>query len=80
MPIRRINGSEWCDYCRVYFDRNKAWTPPVAAWEIVSETFSRMGNNRKLCQGCAEDVSNWQGSIWELQDQINYAIQKESKI
>lgn len=72
MPIRRNNTNDFCDICRAYWDRNKQWMPPVAVWRIESESIERIGNNRLLCQSCAEDISNWNGATWEIQDQIKY--------
>lgn len=78
MPIRRSDRGVWCDYCKNRFGTKTTLGQKPASWTVISESMERRGMERHYCQSCAETVSMWpDGTVWELQDQINYACESE---
>lgn len=75
--LRRANKGVWCDYCKVRYTANSLRRETPALWTIISESTARSGNQRNYCGECARVVSSWDGGIWELQDQIDYANREE---
>jgi ribosomal protein L37AE/L43A len=74
MPVLRAKPGIWCDYCRVRYPKGSMNHDKPASWTVVSESVQNKGRERHYCQSCAQEASKWGDEIWELQDQINYAV------
>lgn len=74
MPVLRAKPGQWCDYCKTRFPKEHVNHSKPASWTVVSESADKLSRERHYCQSCSEIVSEWNGEIWELQDQINYAV------
>lgn len=78
LTVQRAAKGIWCDYCKTRFPSKHPFHSKPASWTVISESHERRGMERHYCQACAETVSTWNdGTVWELQDQINYASQQE---
>lgn len=46
--------------------------PQDAVWQITTKRHKNIVV-RHYCHSCAQEVQDWQGTIWKLQEQIDYA-------
>lgn len=77
MPILRAKPGIWCDYCKTRFPKGTIMHEKAASWTVISEHPDRKGMQRHYCQSCSEEVTKWNGEVWELQDQVDYAQKHE---
>ena len=78
LTVQRASKGVWCDYCKTRFTKGTGWHEKPASWTVISESSERQGYTRHYCMECARVVSQWpDGSIWEIEDQINYANKQE---
>ena len=86
MPIVKAKSDTWCDNCKDAWGQIKNSTGQTiwhknairqAVVTTISETHLK-GEPivRSYCHSCLQETSKWHdGSVWTLQEQINYAKQ-----
>ena len=81
--LSRSPRGTWCDYCKGRWgsERKSVRIPETgevkivpcdAVWQITSKRHGKLVV-RHYCQSCANYVQDWNGELWTLQEQINYA-------
>lgn len=81
--LTRSPRGTWCDYCKGRWgaERKSVRIPETgevkivpcdAVWQITSKRHGKLVV-RHYCQSCANYVQDWNGELWTLQQQIDYA-------
>lgn len=81
--LSRSPRGTWCDYCKMRWgvERREVYLPEKgkscivpqdAVWQITTKRHKNIVV-RHYCHSCAQEVQDWQGTIWKLQEQIDYA-------
>ena len=75
--LSRSPKGTWCDYCKMRWSTHDWCGQTQAIWQITSKRGGKLVV-RHYCHACAQDVQDWSGTIWKLQEQIDYAKGKET--
>jgi len=81
--LSRSPRGTWCDYCKGRWgaERKSVRVPETgevkivpqdAVWQITSKRHGKL-IVRHYCQSCTNYVQDWNGELWTLQQQIDYA-------
>lgn len=75
--LSRSPKGTWCDYCKMRWSTHDWRGQTQAIWQITSKRGGKLVV-RHYCHACAQEVQDWNGTIWKLQEQIDYAKGKET--
>ena len=75
--LSRSPKGTWCDYCKMRWSTHDWRGQTQAIWQITSKRGGKLVV-RHYCHACAQDVQDWSGTVWKLQEQIDYAKGKET--
>ena len=81
--LSRSPRNTWCDYCKGRWGAERKSVripetgevkivPQDAVWQITSKRHGKL-IVRHYCQSCTNYVQDWNGELWTLQQQIDYA-------
>jgi hypothetical protein len=70
--LSRSPRGTWCDYCKMRWSTNDWRGQTQAIWQVTSKRHNKI-IVRHYCHSCAQEVQDWNGTIWKLQEQIDYA-------
>jgi len=70
--LSRSPRGTWCDYCKMRWSTNDWRGQTQAIWQVTTKRHNKI-TVRHYCHSCAQEVQDWNGTIWKLQEQIDYA-------
>ena len=71
--LTRSPKGQWCDYCKMRWGTDDIRGQRPAVWQTTTKRHNKV-IVRHYCHTCAMEIQTWtDGSVWKLQDQINYA-------
>ena len=75
--LSRSPKGTWCEYCKMRWSTHDWRGQTQAIWQITSKRGGKLVV-RHYCHACAQEIQDWSGTIWKLQEQIDYAKGKET--